>query len=57
MVKKGGLEEPRKYFSTLHYDGQESRTELPTNEEQQELKLLKTDYDCLLYTSPSPRDS
>ena len=53
MVKKDGLEEPRKYFSTLHYDGQESRTELPTNEEQQELKLLKTDYEGKRYKVPA----
>ncbi|MCH1482217.1 MAG: hypothetical protein L7T81_08270, partial [Candidatus Poseidoniaceae archaeon] len=53
MVKKGGLEEPRKYFSTLYYDGQESRTELPTNDEQQELKLLKTDYEGKRYKVPA----
>ena len=52
MVKKGGLKEPRKYFSTLYYGGQESRTKLPTNDEQQELKLLKTDYEGKRYEVP-----
>ena len=52
MVKKGGLKEPRKYFSTLYYEGQESRTKLPTNDEQQELKLLKTDYEGKRYKVP-----
>ena len=52
MVKKGGLKEPRKFFSTLHYKGQERRIEPPTEEEQQQLESLKTDYEGKRYQVP-----
>ena len=52
MVKKGGLKEPRKFFSTLHYKDQERRIEPPTEEEQQHLENLKTDYEGKRYKVP-----
>ena len=52
MVKKGGLKEPRKFFSTLHYKDQERRIEPPTEEEQQQLENLKTDYEGKRYKVP-----
>ena len=52
MVKKGGLKEPRKFFSTLHYKDQERRIEPPTEEEQQQLESLKTDYEGKRYKVP-----
>ena len=52
--KKGG---PRKYFSTLYYSNQESRTSLPTAEEQAELAKLSTDYEGTRYQIPTDREN
>ena len=54
VEKKGSKEdEPRRYFSTLYYSNQESRTSLPTVDEQAELAKLTTDYEGTRYQVPA----
>ena len=57
MVRNTGSnkDEPRKYFSTLYYENQESRTSLPTAKEQAELAKLRTNYEGTRYQIPTDR--
>ena len=55
MVRNTGSNkgELRKYFSTLYYANQESRTSLPTAKEQAELTKLRTNYEGTRYQIPT----
>ena len=59
MVEKFGSKtsEPRRYFSTLYYKNQTLRQKLPTEEEQQELENLLTDYEGERYQIPDDIDT
>ena len=59
MVDKSGSKpsEPRRYFSTLYYKNQTLRQKLPTEEEQQELENLLTDYEGKRYQIPDDIDT